>query len=222
MERCSSGRGPFLSESEFKYAIDVRVWRLRLYQVERTIVRKATATNPAVSADQTASTPAEKVALLPQRSNGRERVVQIMEAAAEVIYERGFEAATMKEIAERSNTKIGSLYRFYFRQVLPKLGQLISRSRDGAYDYLPRSVLEFPDDQAMTSWKRRFELKKVSWSSNPDCICWMLSSSSDRFSSVIRLAARLLIIGSMAERTSTIARNGALLSCMSSTSVLAR
>ena len=63
-------------------------------------MRKATATNPAVSADQTASTPAEKVALLPQRSNGRERVVQIMEAAAKVIYERGFEAATMKEIAD--------------------------------------------------------------------------------------------------------------------------
>ena len=76
-------------------------------------MRKATATNPAVSADQTTSTPAEKVALLPQRSNGRERVVQIMEAAAEVIYERGFEAATMKEIAERSDTKIGSLYRFF-------------------------------------------------------------------------------------------------------------
>src|SRR5262249_7112399 len=31
---------------------------------------------------------------------------------------------------------IGSAYRFYFRTVLPKVGQMISRSRDGAYDYL--------------------------------------------------------------------------------------
>ncbi len=55
----------------------------------------------------------EKVALVPQRSNGRERVVLIMAAAAEVIHEKGFEAATMKEIAARSGTKIGSLYRFF-------------------------------------------------------------------------------------------------------------
>ncbi len=54
-----------------------------------------------------------KVALAPQRSNGRERVILILEAAAEAIYENGFEAATMKQIAERSGTRIGSLYRFF-------------------------------------------------------------------------------------------------------------
>jgi AcrR family transcriptional regulator len=51
--------------------------------------------------------------LLPQRSNGRERVGLILQAAVEVINERGYEAATMKEIADRSSTKIGSLYRFF-------------------------------------------------------------------------------------------------------------
>jgi AcrR family transcriptional regulator len=55
----------------------------------------------------------DRVALIPQRSNGRERVAMILKAAAAVIQDRGYEAATMKEIAERSDTKIGSLYRFF-------------------------------------------------------------------------------------------------------------
>ena len=55
----------------------------------------------------------DRVALAPQRSNGRERVGLILQAAVDVINERGYEAATMKEIADRSSTKIGSLYRFF-------------------------------------------------------------------------------------------------------------
>jgi AcrR family transcriptional regulator len=50
---------------------------------------------------------------LPQRSNGRLRVAAILEAAAAVIAEKGYESATMTEIADRSGTKIGSLYRFF-------------------------------------------------------------------------------------------------------------
>ncbi|MFZ0503976.1 MAG: helix-turn-helix domain-containing protein, partial [Chthoniobacterales bacterium] len=41
------------------------------------------------------------------------RVAAIMEAAEAVIAEKGFEAAKMAEIATRSGTKIGSLYRFF-------------------------------------------------------------------------------------------------------------
>ena len=50
---------------------------------------------------------------LPQRSNGKLRVAAILEAAAAVIAEKGYEGATMAEIAARSGTKIGSLYRFF-------------------------------------------------------------------------------------------------------------
>jgi AcrR family transcriptional regulator len=49
----------------------------------------------------------------PQRSNGKLRVAAILEAAAAVISEKGYEGATMAEIASRSGTKIGSLYRFF-------------------------------------------------------------------------------------------------------------
>jgi|SRR5580704_8512888 AcrR family transcriptional regulator len=51
--------------------------------------------------------------LQPQREVGRRRVTDLKEAAAAVIQERGFEAATMAEIAARADTRIGSLYRFF-------------------------------------------------------------------------------------------------------------
>jgi AcrR family transcriptional regulator len=51
--------------------------------------------------------------LQPQREVGRQRVADLLEAAAAVIQERGFEAATMAEIAARADAKIGSLYRFF-------------------------------------------------------------------------------------------------------------
>jgi AcrR family transcriptional regulator len=49
----------------------------------------------------------------PQRANGKLRVAAILEAAADVIADKGYEGATMAEIAARSGTKIGSLYRFF-------------------------------------------------------------------------------------------------------------
>jgi AcrR family transcriptional regulator len=50
---------------------------------------------------------------VPLRSNGKLRVAAILEAAAAIIAEKGYEGATMAEIAARSGTKIGSLYRFF-------------------------------------------------------------------------------------------------------------
>ncbi len=54
-----------------------------------------------------------RVPQAPQRNNGRLRVAAILEAAATVIDEKGYDGTTMAEIAERSGTKIGSLYRFF-------------------------------------------------------------------------------------------------------------
>jgi AcrR family transcriptional regulator len=51
--------------------------------------------------------------LEPQRDVGRQRVAELLHAAAAVFQERGFEAATMAEIAARADAKIGSLYRFF-------------------------------------------------------------------------------------------------------------
>jgi AcrR family transcriptional regulator len=64
--------------------------------------------------DSTKSRPnRERGALEPQRRRGELRVASLMAAAAEVIAERGYEAATMAEIAARAGAQIGSLYRFF-------------------------------------------------------------------------------------------------------------
>src|SRR3984957_15374172 len=49
----------------------------------------------------------------PIRRRGVLRVASLMEAASAVIAERGFESATMAEIAARAGAQIGSLYRFF-------------------------------------------------------------------------------------------------------------
>jgi AcrR family transcriptional regulator len=54
-----------------------------------------------------------RAALEPQRRSGKLRVAALMQAGAAVIAERGFEAATMAEIATRAGAPIGSLYRFF-------------------------------------------------------------------------------------------------------------
>lgn len=57
----------------------------------------------------------------------------------------------------------GGMYRWYFRHVLPRIGQWISGSADEAYRYLPESVLEFPDGEAMAEHMRGHGLREVRW-----------------------------------------------------------
>lgn len=57
----------------------------------------------------------------------------------------------------------GGLYRFYFRRVLPTVGQLVSRSSDKAYNYLPQSVLEFPDGEELAAKLRQHGLRDVTF-----------------------------------------------------------
>jgi demethylmenaquinone methyltransferase/2-methoxy-6-polyprenyl-1,4-benzoquinol methylase len=57
----------------------------------------------------------------------------------------------------------GRMYRLYFTTVLPLVGQLISRSKDNAYRYLPESVMEFPDGAALAERLRRHGLTEVQW-----------------------------------------------------------
>lgn len=45
---------------------------------------------------------------------------------------------------------IRQLYRFYFRRILPRVGQLVARNRFDAYHYLPASVSEFPQGEQLT------------------------------------------------------------------------
>lgn len=49
----------------------------------------------------------------PQRQRGRERVAALLKAGEEIFAEKGFDAATMTEIAARAKASIGSLYQFF-------------------------------------------------------------------------------------------------------------
>ncbi len=59
------------------------------------------------------------------------------------------------EFSKPRHWLFGRAYRFYFRRLLPLVGQLFSRSPDAAYHYLPASVLEFPDYEALLAVMER-------------------------------------------------------------------
>ncbi len=50
---------------------------------------------------------------VPRQARGERRIVAILEAAAQVFYEVGFDVATTGMIAQRAQTAIGSLYDFF-------------------------------------------------------------------------------------------------------------
>jgi demethylmenaquinone methyltransferase/2-methoxy-6-polyprenyl-1,4-benzoquinol methylase len=56
---------------------------------------------------------------------------------------------------------LGRLYGWYFRSVLPRVGQLFARNQESAYRYLPESVMRFPDGEAMAAMLRRHGLTDV-------------------------------------------------------------
>lgn len=58
--------------------------------------------------------------------------------------------AMILEFSNPRKAPLRQLYRFYFRYILPRIGGLISRSRE-AYSYLPSTVAEFPDGEDFCS-----------------------------------------------------------------------
>lgn len=57
---------------------------------------------------------------------------------------------------------VGSLYRIYFKHVLPAVGTLISGVK-GPYAYLPASVERFPQPKEMMQRMRQIGLREASW-----------------------------------------------------------
>jgi AcrR family transcriptional regulator len=129
-----------------------------------------------------------RTARKPIRRRGMLRVASLMEAAAAVIAERGYESATMAEIAARAGAQIGSLYRFFpHKEVLAdalihRYGELInaafgkiesqaaSSSVDALADSLLDVLVELHDEseaviallEARSEWSvKRAELSKA-------------------------------------------------------------
>ncbi len=55
-----------------------------------------------------------------------------------------------------------AIYGWYFRKVLPRVGQWLARNRQAAYNYLPASVGQFPQGEALADRLRAAGLVDIS------------------------------------------------------------
>lgn len=67
------------------------------------------------------------------------------------------------EFSRPRNRLVGWGYGLYFRHVLPRIGQVVTRSKENAYQYLPASVLRFPDYEALADRMRAAGLEQVTY-----------------------------------------------------------
>ncbi|MCC6510220.1 MAG: bifunctional demethylmenaquinone methyltransferase/2-methoxy-6-polyprenyl-1,4-benzoquinol methylase UbiE [Pirellulaceae bacterium] len=65
------------------------------------------------------------------------------------------------EFSKPTAPGLRQVYSAYFKYVLPRIGQSIARNGQGAYEYLPSSVTEFPCGQALAQRMRDVGLKDI-------------------------------------------------------------
>jgi demethylmenaquinone methyltransferase / 2-methoxy-6-polyprenyl-1,4-benzoquinol methylase len=58
---------------------------------------------------------------------------------------------------------LGAMYGWYFRHVLPRIGQALARNRQAAYNYLPQSVGRFPQGEALAERMRAAGMQDVKY-----------------------------------------------------------
>ncbi len=94
---------------------------------------------------------------MPSQQRGQVRTATIMQAAAALFREKGFDAVTMSDIAARSGTAFGSLYRFFpskealanalllqFAQLaLDRLSDLAERTPSPSPTDLAKALIDF-------------------------------------------------------------------------------
>jgi demethylmenaquinone methyltransferase / 2-methoxy-6-polyprenyl-1,4-benzoquinol methylase len=67
------------------------------------------------------------------------------------------------EFSMPNNRLFGAIYRWYFRNILPRLGQLIARNKEMAYKYLPESVSQFPQGSELGVMMNEAGLVDATW-----------------------------------------------------------
>lgn len=67
------------------------------------------------------------------------------------------------EFSRPRNQLFNAVYQRYFRTVLPRIGQVVSGSREAAYHYLPQSVAEFPCGDELAEIMRGCGLEQVQY-----------------------------------------------------------
>ena len=67
------------------------------------------------------------------------------------------------EFSLPTNRVFRSIYLWYFKNILPKLGQMLARNQQSAYNYLPDSVSEFPYGKALADRMENCGLQTVAF-----------------------------------------------------------
>ncbi len=67
------------------------------------------------------------------------------------------------EFSLPGNRLLRSLYTWYFKNILPRIGQLLSRNSQKAYNYLPESVSAFPYGEKLAALMQECGLRTVSY-----------------------------------------------------------
>src|SRR3954464_8256642 len=65
------------------------------------------------------------------------------------------------EFSTPTSQPFKAIYGWYFRDVLPRIGKIVARDSADAYEYLPTSVGEFPQGEALTDRMRAAGLADV-------------------------------------------------------------
>ncbi|HUP79390.1 MAG TPA: bifunctional demethylmenaquinone methyltransferase/2-methoxy-6-polyprenyl-1,4-benzoquinol methylase UbiE [Pirellula sp.] len=76
------------------------------------------------------------------------------------VCKKGGQVAVL-EFSKPSVFGLRHLYNFYFKYVLPQVGQSLSKNKQSAYEYLPLSVQEFPSGEALASIMRQSDLTGI-------------------------------------------------------------
>ena len=67
------------------------------------------------------------------------------------------------EFSLPGNRWLRSLYLWYFKHILPKIGQLLARNQHSAYSYLPDTVSGFPYGQELADLMTHHGMESVEW-----------------------------------------------------------
>ena len=148
-------------------------------------------------------------AIAPQRRHGKARVAAVLDAAAAVIAEKGYDAATMAEIAVLANAPIGSLYRFFPNKeiladaLVQRYVILVNEAFDAIEQQAPLHPTNFVADAILDFGTRLHDETKA--------MVGLLESRSDW--SAKRQKFRELLLGRIAgilrQRSSTLSENAA-------------